>query len=96
MRVLKLTLGVNRRDRVRSSVIRESSNVTSVMADTQKSQQRRCARKRQMPQDRDLPRILDWIPNKRRPTGGTRTDCKRTVKHLVEENGLSMEEAQDL
>ena len=92
MRVLRMILGVTRRDRIRNDVIRERLNITSVLKIIEKSKLRWYGHVKRMEENRYPRKYLDWIPQGRRPVGRPRKRWIQGIEDAVQKRGRSLEE----
>ena len=92
MRVLRLILGVTRRDRIRNDVIRERLNITSVLKIIERSKLRWYGHVKRMEESRYPRKYLDWIPQGRRPVGRPRKRWIQGIEDAVQKRGRSLEE----
>ena len=96
MRVLRLIVGVTKRDKIRNTTIRTILNITNVIDDIKKSQLRWFGHLQRMENDRDPLRIYNWTPNGQRPVGRPRNDWKRTVEKNIKDGYLNVDMDMDL
>ncbi|KAI8510831.1 hypothetical protein Bbelb_117470 [Branchiostoma belcheri] len=81
MRVLRLIYGVTKREKIRNDIIRGALSVESVLSIVERNQLRWFGHLHRMPEDRDVKRIFNWKPKKKRPAGRPR---KRWLDQIIE------------
>ncbi len=96
MRVLRLIVGVTRRDRWRNTRIREILRVEPVITQIERAQLKWYGHVRRMPQIRSVCHIHDWQPLGRRPVGRPRRQWMDGVNEMVSRSGMDLAEAERL
>ena len=83
MRILRLIFGVTKRDKIRNETIRNSLNVQSILTIIEKNQLRWFGHILRMPDIRDVKRMYQWKPTKKRPLGRPRKRFKDKIKEIT-------------
>ena len=95
MRVLRLILGVNMRDRLRNEVIREKLNVESVLEFIERSQLRWFGHVKRMDPARYPRKYLDWKPIGKRSRGRPRNRWIQYIGDGIKRRYSTMEEVEE-
>ena len=83
MRILRLIFGVTKRDRIRNEDIQKSLNVPSILTVIERNQLRWFGHILRMPDSRDVKRVYDWKPDKKRPIGRPRKRFRDQIKEIT-------------
>jgi hypothetical protein len=96
MRVLRLIVGVTRRDRLTNNRIREILKLKPIVEQVEQAQLRWYGHVRRMNQQRDVRRIHDWHPHGRRPRGRPRRRWSDGIGNIVSRVGMDLDAAEHL
>ena len=85
MRILRLIFGVTKRDKIRNETIRvrDSLKVQSILTIIEKNQLRWFGHILRMSDTRDVKRMYQWKPTKKRPLGRPRECFKGQIKEIT-------------
>ena len=83
MRILHLIYGVTKRDKIRNEIIQDNLRVQSILSLIEKNQLRWFGHILRMPDTRDVKRIYQWKPTKKRPLGRPRKRFKDQIKEIT-------------
>ena len=83
MRILRLIFGVTKRDRIRNEDIQKSLNVPSILTVIERNQLRWFGHILRIPDSRDVKRVYDWKPDKKRPIGRPRKRFRDQIKEIT-------------
>jgi hypothetical protein len=94
MRVLRLTKGVTRRDRLRNENIIAELDVKDILQYIEETQLRWFGHVRTMPASRTPQRWLQWKPSTTHPRGRPRNRWTDNIKEAVEKRGTTLREVE--
>ena len=94
MRVLRLIIGLTRRDRVRNEVVREKLGVEPVLEYIEKSQLRWYGHVKRLETTRYARKYLEWQPRGRRPRGRPRTRWIQNIGDGIRRRNTTIEEME--
>ena len=92
MRVLRLTRGVTRLDRLRNTRVREDLQVEPLLDSIEKGKLRWYGHVMKMEEQRIPKRYFEWTPTCRRPVGRPRMRWLRGVEDAIERRGSTLHE----
>lgn len=95
MRVLRIILGVTRRDRMRNDEIRRELGVVGVLEFIQRGQLRWYGHVRRMNENRYPKRYLEWMPREKRPAGRPRRRWMQEVDDAISDRGGDPDEIEE-
>ena len=95
MKVLRMIKGVTKRDRLKNQAIREDVGVMSVLDLIEESKMRWYGHVMRMEDERYPKRMLEWIPDARRPVGRPRARWMKGIEEALESRNTSLGEIQD-
>ena len=94
MRVLRLIMGVTRKDRMRNSRIREELKVTPLLEDIERGKLRWYGHVMRMEEERKEKKYLMWRPPGKRRVGRPRKRWIEGIDRALERRGTSREEVE--
>ena len=83
MRILRLIHGVTKKDKIKNETIRASLKVQSILSVIEQNQLRWFGHVLRMPDTRDVKRVYQWKPTKKRPLGRPRKRFNDQIKEIT-------------
>jgi hypothetical protein len=96
MRVLRVIMGVTRRDRRRNEDIREELGVENILKFIERGQLRWFGHVKRMDEDRYPRRFYEWRPMGRRGVGRPRIRWKDNIRMAIEGRGGDIEDVEEM
>ena len=96
MKALRLIKGITRRDKIRNEDIRRELGVESILDFVERGQLRWFGHVKRMDHERYPKRMLEWIPQGRRPAGRPKKRWLENIERGIDRRGSSLTEVNEV